>query len=274
MKKSEVRNDQYFTIEKIAKDCVRLAIDNDNDNEFDVYIEPSAGTGNIFRQLPESKRIGLDIDPKHAGVLEVDFFSWKPDKSLDDKSICFIGNPPFGKNSSLAVKFFNHAAKFGDKICFIVPRTFRKESLVNRLNDNFHLDAEYNLPKKSFELDDGTVYPVACVFQIWKKSDIKRLREDRSKSSSSWKWVKKDENPDYAIRRVGCNAGKIFRYASDISQSSHYFIKADKHVFHVFVEMFDELYKTENYKTHKFDTSGNPSLSKSDIVEDYDLFIL
>ena len=37
-----------------------------------------------------------------------------------------IGNPPFGKISSLAVKFFNKSAEYADVIAFIVPRTLKE----------------------------------------------------------------------------------------------------------------------------------------------------
>ena len=48
-----------------------------------------------------------------------------------------LGNPPFGKNCSLAIKFFNKAAEFADLIAFIIPRTFKRISIQNKLNLNF-----------------------------------------------------------------------------------------------------------------------------------------
>ena len=37
--------------------------------------------------------------------------------------------PPFGKVSSLAIRFFNKCAQFSDVIAFIIPRTFNKVSV-------------------------------------------------------------------------------------------------------------------------------------------------
>ena len=58
------------------------------------------------------------------------------------KSCLTIGNPPFGKNSSLAISFFNKAAEFSDIIAFILPQTFSKDSVKNRLNLSFFLIME------------------------------------------------------------------------------------------------------------------------------------
>ena len=78
-----------------------------------------------------------------------------------------IGNPPFGKISSFAVRFFNKSAEYAEVIAFIVPRTFKRVSVQNRLNLNFHLIYNEDLPMKPccFEPKMGA----KCCFQIWKK---------------------------------------------------------------------------------------------------------
>ena len=104
---------------------------------FSGYIlEPSAGTGSFFKQLPVNKRIGVDIQPKFDGIIEMDYFDFVPQFG---KSYLVIGNPPFGRISSIAVKFFNKSATFADCIAFIIPRTFKRVSIQNKLNLNFKL---------------------------------------------------------------------------------------------------------------------------------------
>ena len=44
----------------------------------------------------------FDITPEYDFIKKQDFFTYKP--SIDDK-IIVIGNPPFGRCSSLAIKF-------------------------------------------------------------------------------------------------------------------------------------------------------------------------
>ena len=49
-----------------------------------------------------------------------------------------------------------------------------KESIQNKLDLNFHLDRYIELPYNSFLLN-GEDYGVNCVFQIWKKKNVKRI---------------------------------------------------------------------------------------------------
>ena len=161
------RLDQYYTKHSIAAAC----IDKLDLNAYDLIIEPSAGAGAFSQYLPKNKLIAIDIEPDDASAIKMDFLDTRP--PLDYKYLV-VGNPPFGKNSSLAKKFFNHAANFADVIGFILPRTFRKAKTQNRLNKNFHLISEEILPANSFHLPSGEEFDVSCVFQIWEKRSEER----------------------------------------------------------------------------------------------------
>lgn len=137
----------------------------------------------------------------------------------------------------LAVKFFYRAALFSEYICFILPKTFKKDSIVNKLDSNFHLLTDLMLPKNSF-IYNGLDYDVPCVFQIWKKESIQRNVILKSLTSNFFEFT----NPilaDFAIRRVGNLAGKVI-------------IDFKKY------ESFNEIARN---------TSGNPSLSKKELIE-------
>ena len=127
--------DQFYTKPEVVDRVLSLI----NCSLFDYVVEPSAGAGDFLRRLPKDTRVGIDLEPADPEIEQGDFFDFKP---ATTKNVLTIGNPPFGKNSSLAVKFFNHAASFSDCIAFIVPRTFRKPSIINRLHQNFHLIEE------------------------------------------------------------------------------------------------------------------------------------
>jgi len=75
--------------------------------------------------------------------------------------IHIIGNPPFGKQSSLCHKFIKHCATFADTISFILPATFIRRSLKNKVPLNFSLQFEKRLPAKAFSKTNAQ-----CVFQI------------------------------------------------------------------------------------------------------------
>ena len=66
----------------------------------------------------------------------MNYFDYVPNKT---KRYLVVGNPPFGKISSIAIKFFNKSAEYADCIAFIIPRTFKRVSVQNKLNLNFHL---------------------------------------------------------------------------------------------------------------------------------------
>ena len=160
--------DQFYTKTEVAKYFVDKIKSVINLNEFDNVIEPSAGSGNILKYLPEHNRIGLDLEPKHPEVIEMDFFDYEFPKG---KTIV-VGNPPFGASSKMAIDFFNKCAKHADIICFIVPRSWLKYYTQNRLDSSFGLYYNGILADASFELDGGNDYKVKCVAQIWSKTPL------------------------------------------------------------------------------------------------------
>jgi len=162
--------DKFYTLPNIVDKCI-ISINTLYDfNIFDLIIEPSAGSGNFLFKLPLHNRIGIDISPDNDEIVEFDFLKYKPDTTK--KNILTIGNPPFGKVSSLAVKFFIHSTIFSNVIAFIIPRTFRKVSIQNRLNLNFHLILDEDIPLNPCSFTPKMM--VKCCFQIWERKDIKR----------------------------------------------------------------------------------------------------
>lgn len=243
--------DKFYTKPKIVDYCYNLI----KHNNPDMWLEPSAGDGAFFNKLPDNK-IGIDIQPEHPDIIKHDFLTYYPPY----KNIYTIGNPPFGKNSSLAVKFFNHAAKFSNNIAFILPRTFMKSSIQNRLDNNFHLEYQEVLPNNSF-LFNGKDYNVPTVFQIWSKQKYKRTKTVDPTTHKDFEFVKKSELYDFAIQRVGVNAGRIKMPDINLSEQSHYFIQSQ------YIDIFEQI----DFDSVKYNCAGNPSISKTEIVKLFDL---
>ena len=92
--------------------------------DYDVIIEPSAGSGNILKLLPDFA-VGLDLEPEGENIKKQDFFTYKSNyHPLTNRlKIATIGNPPFGTGymNPLAKGFFNYASNFSNLIAFIVP---------------------------------------------------------------------------------------------------------------------------------------------------------
>lgn len=250
--------DQFYTNPIYAADFLKKITSKVDLATFDVLLEPSAGNGSFYNLMDPSKRVGIDLEPKAPGIIQHDFLTWIP--PLNQK-IASIGNPPFGKNSNLAVKFFNKAAEFSDVIAFIIPKTFRKASIINRLSRNHHLIFDEDVPEMSF-IFDNKPYDVWCCAQIWVKKETKRSLMPIAKLSDVQRWfeVVPADRADFAIQRVGGGAGEIkvvdFKKYSPLS---NYFIKAHR------PEVLD-IFKKIDFNSVKFNTAGNPSISANEIV--------
>ena len=208
--------DKFYTLPEFSKKCIDKVCELYDITGWDLIIEPSAGNGSFLNQIPSNNKIGIDIFPEHQDIIKQDFFDYHP--LPVHKNILVIGNPPFGRVSSLAIKFFNNSAKWANVIAFIIPRTFRKTSVQNRLNNMFHLVYDEEIPN-----NPCCFYPVMsvkCCFQIWERKDIERAFVDLPKTHTDWEFLqlgKKDENgqptpplnADFALRAYGGKIGEL-----------------------------------------------------------------
>ncbi len=166
--------DKFYTHPDIAKkfvDCINVLVPLSN---FEIVLEPSAGSGNILQFLPNNA-IGMDLYPESKNIIQQDFFTYEPEGfPFPGVSIACVGNPPFGNGymNPLAKGFFNHAAKFSDVIAFIVPAKWHTSWKVHKqLDTRFGLYFSEILPKNSFLLNH-MAYDVNCCMQIWSKKAL------------------------------------------------------------------------------------------------------
>ncbi len=244
--------DKFYTNISIVKKCLsKLDL-----TMYDLIIEPSAGNGSFSNEIENC--IALDIEPEAPNIIQQDFFTYHPPEGYN--KILVIGNPPFGQQSTLAVKFFNYAANFADTIAFIFPRSFKKYSLQNQLNLYFKLIYEEDLPSNSFILDNQP-YDVPCVFQIWTKQKIKREKVKMKTTSNLISFTTNTEDADFRIQRVGGNAGKAFIDKNGALSSNYYIINKT----HIPTEKLILLLNQIEYPSITF-TVGPKSLSKGELI--------
>ncbi len=207
--------DQFYTNKDIAIQCYNHLLNYIDIHSYDIHLEPSAGNGSFFNIMDSNKKIGLDIQPKNNDIINLDFFQFNP---LPNKKYLVLGNPPFGKISSLAIKFFNKSADFADCIAFILPRTFKRVSIQNKLHPNFHLIYNKDLPITPCCFTPKMT--AKCSFQIWIKKDTLRTKVIYDKTHPHFTFLKhgpKDNNnqptppsnPDFAVKAYGGNCGQI-----------------------------------------------------------------
>ncbi len=250
--------DQYYTKESVAKTLVLLTLQTLPETAQYQWIEPSAGTGAFLKALPSgTDALAIDLDPKAPGIVKGDFLLWEP--TVEKKRIVF-GNPPFGRQGSLAKKFIQHASSFADVISFILPRSFVKPSMSRAFPRMFHCLISQELEAHSFEVN-GREYDVPCVFQIWQKQATHRPLEE-AVEEEGFSYVKQKESFDFAIKRVGGLAGKaVVGKAEDFNPQYHYYIRLDKK------NNISTIVKALNEHIFPSNTTGPRSLSKSEINE-------
>jgi len=239
--------EKFYTKSEVAKFCIEQL----DLSSYERVIEPSAGNGSFSNQIECE---AYDLAPENDKIIKQDFFEFNTERG----NILVIGNPPFGRQSNLAIKFINHAALFAKTIAFVLPKSFSKESVIKRLDKHLHLKKEIELPKNSFYYKEE-IFDIPCKFYIFEYSDIER-KEPKKYKTTDFEFTTK-ENADYSIRRVGFNAGKI--EGLEVSKESHYFIK-DKS------KALDILSKI-NY-SDALNTAGPKSLSKQEIIKEYERY--
>ncbi len=248
---SDERLDQYYTRPDVATHCYAIFQQHVDPAAF-LLVEPSAGTGSFLKVMPAGS-VGYDVEPKFPGIWTADFLTVRIDS---DRDVAIVGNPPFGRNAGMAVRFFNHAAAQASVIAFILPRTFRKGSIENRLHRNFHLIREEPVPRDAF-LFRGKPFSMPAVFQIWERRPYPRPLRPIDTCHPDFAFVTPDR-ANFAIQRVGARAGRL-HHDFTASPSSHYFIRG--HVEPVMARI--------DFRSVAADVAGNPSLSKAEIVELY-----
>lgn len=257
--------DEFFTNTNVALECIRLFMEHIVPGPDDILIEPSAGSGSFSHNL-RGNVYAFDIKSRHSSIMEKDFLTlpsspWFKTTILDQHvPIHVIGNPPFGRQSSLAKKFIRLCCAFSSSVSFILPKSFKKDSFQRTFPLHFHKVYETDLPPGSFTIGDK-VHDVPCVFQIWKKHII--LRENPSRQEPyGFVFCKKEDTPDFALRRVGVYAGKLVVGPDfiNVSPQSHYFIKVVHQDKQQFVSCYHRIIFGHD------NTVGPKSISKTEFI--------
>jgi len=217
--------EQYYTPTHLAESLmaeVQAVVPNLSRR---IIIEPAGGTGSFIKAASAAgvtQFLSFDIEPKHENVSRGNFL----DEDLTAIDAVTISNPPFGRNNSLSIPFFNKAANHSEFICFIVPRSWRKWSVINRLDRRFHLIADHDI-QIDYEDDAGEKLSVknnlATCFQIWQRKDT--LRPLYSVSDKGIIEKTDSKNADVALTIFGFSCGKVMTEFERKPNSTKMFLK-------------------------------------------------
>ena len=136
MKKTGLKRqdgDKFYTKKLVVDECMKAVLEK-IDLDGLLVIEPSAGDGAFIDAIKQSAALHkfYDIEPHHPDIIKCDFL--ETDISDDTNSICFIGNPPFGRQSSLAIKFIKKCCMIRKKNCMIWKKRGNTRCMIWKTN--------------------------------------------------------------------------------------------------------------------------------------------
>ena len=221
--------EQYYTPHNTALFCFnKMKPFLPTNHEF-TWLEPAGGTGSFIDVIENNgfnNIISYDIEPKHQKVLLTKDFLLEDISHLNN---CItLTNPPFGRANKLSIPFFNKVAKVSTLIGFLVPKSWRKWSVINRLDLNFHL-------VEDVDLDVDFIYETPqtkskgrlnTIFQVWERREHKRDKiviEDR-------KYITKTtpENADVSLTIFGRGCGKVKTNFERVPNTTQMFLKLNE----------------------------------------------
>jgi len=250
-------HDQFFTRPEVAAQFANWVKSHTFYKSVTRIIEPAAGNQDLAKNFPNIEM--YDLDPQSPEVSAQDFFT---SQHKYQPGFLTVMNPPFGKASDLAIKFFNKAATYSDYIAQIVPRTFRRSGIQDRLAGNFELVDEYILPKGSFYLpSEGTdkKYDVPAVAQIWHRTETTRPKSTKPQIPQGIKFIRDPKQANVAFRRKGRRAGEIVtQNLEQTNPNSFFYLNVDR-------PTLSKL-QAVDWSEYGEDVMGSRSISQNDII--------
>lgn len=217
--------EQYYTPKSLALELVERIQKVLGPLEGKTVLEPAGGNGAFIEAAlgaAATKVISFDIEPLHELVQEGNFL----EQEISERNLITISNPPFGRNNSLSIPFFNHAASFSDSICFIVPKSWRKWSVTNRLDLQFELILDLDLELDYVDADGlplSNKSHLATCFQIWKKTGNTR-KIVKVQDQGIIEKVSPDQ-ADVSLTIFGYGCGKVKTDFEPVANTTQMFLK-------------------------------------------------
>lgn len=209
--------EQFYTLPTVAKDFAAEVVSLYGKDAF--YLEPCGGRGAFVDALVElgvssGNILSFDIEPFHPLVSKKDFLE---ETVQVPAGFIALTNPPYGRACSLASKFFNRCAALDAKaIAFLIPSSFHKVAISDRLDLGYEMRSFRKAPLVSFYTDaDGANERgrLSTELQIWEKAPKKRTKRKHMRHPwlefVSWGSVLEGADYDFCIRTHGSGCGQI-----------------------------------------------------------------
>ena len=208
-----------------------------------------------------SERLWLDDVKGFCTNNKIKTQEFSPGMATKSKFDVIIGNPPYGNGGSLAIKFLNLCLKMSNDVRLILPRSVRKDSMLNRISLDAVCVYDELLPSDTFVPATSNT---KAVIQHWTPG--KRQKVKMVHSHPDLQWTTSDK-ADLKIRRIGTNAGGVhldFRSKGSLDPNNNHFIKVTSNqVAKNLKSIEDEL------KAIATDANNQESIGKHEIISTY-----
>jgi hypothetical protein len=258
MYSAKIELDKFYTKPNIVENCISCI----DFNQYDLVIEPSAGSGSFYNVIPHNNKIGLDLLPENQNIIKCDWFEYQIDTAYE--KVLIIGNPPFGKRNKLSRMFLEHSSKFINvyTIAFILPDVYNKHTLQKFVPKEFRLKTIMKLDRNSFTIN-GKDYHVPCSFFVFEKSigTCLRFDPDAYKETDDWTFGKPN---DYDFFVMGASINTV----KDVPTKNNrgYYIKVKSEIDPINVRENFKKMKIQNYSSAN---GGVAWVTKPELVKNY-----
>ena len=260
--------DKFYTAPHLASKCVDEFNEHVNICDGDVVIEPSAGDGSFARFFWTKESLqfdAYDLAPEHSDIKKQDFLEFDLSAKYGTRGLHFVGNPPFGHQASLAIKFINQmtSQKNTKSISLVLPASCGRNSFKDK-----HIPYNYHLVHENYcdeFIENGEKKSIRCVYQIWVKMESERPRPFCRKVSKLFSFVKGENEADFIIGNKK-QTGKVLPKNAFVAKASNgIYIKFDMPIHK---EMFAELAEAKHQliKVNKHEFVACPNTTKPEVV--------
>ena len=112
-----------------------------------------------------------------------------------------IGNPPYGTAANMAIKFVNKSCELSDDVRMVLPASFQRDSVINKINLGFELIQDIRLPDETFPRS------ITTVRQRWVKSDSPREKITMYRTHPDFEFLKYNRREEATLFIGGAGAG-------------------------------------------------------------------
>ena len=214
--------DKFYTDPELAKKLLDKTFGDLS--QFDLIIEPSAGSWAFMRWLPKEKSIAFDLYPDNNETVEQDYLALDLDRTIMERNainVLIVGNPPYGRMSSLAQKFVKKSCisnkLFGYKttVAFILSEGFMKKTFASRVPETHSMTYHEAVGSPFFLYgEEKTPYSMLnCGWFVWEP--IPRVNESKITSEfirfhKKEVFMEMNDETKAAIRTQGSGSGQVF----------------------------------------------------------------